>query len=130
MAIMQDDLDMINLCSQLKRVGIDLDVAQISLNRHPKEQLDKIKSTFQNLLQLVRSGSDYLLQNNDDGKDEVSEHKIESLFRCKERNQVSTTRADALKHPEDTRGQSCPRSLESQIHYRLFQFVVNLRKTF
>jgi len=93
---------MMDLCSHLKDVGIDVDIAKISKNRHSKERLEEIKSRLQDLLQLLRSGSDYQLQNYDDGKDEVSGHKIESLFRCKECNQVFNIRIDASKHQRET----------------------------
>jgi hypothetical protein len=97
-----DDLDMINLCSQLKNVGIEVDISRISKNRHSKDRLDEIKGILQNLLQLLRSGSDYELQHYDDGKENVSGHKIESLYRCKECNQIFTTRTDASKHQTKT----------------------------
>jgi len=78
-----DDIGMINLCCQLKSVGIDIDVARISNKRHSNEWLDEIKSTLQNLLQLLRGDGDYHFQDYDDGKMKYQDTRLNHYIDAK-----------------------------------------------
>jgi hypothetical protein len=99
---MTDDIVILHLCSERAKFGVRVNIDQLSENRYSKERFAEIKSTLQDLLQLLRSSSNFVQHHYDDGKDDVLGHNLESLYRCKECDQVFTTSIDVLKHEKET----------------------------
>lgn len=102
--MMTPSRDIQDLCSELKKLGVDVNIDDIMKKNYSKGRLVEIRSTLQELLKLLQGGGsgEYQQQEYDSGKHEVLGHKIDVIYRCKECNQVFTVQSDVIAHASKT----------------------------